>query len=112
MNLAQQLDTSQFCGPTASTVQAADAYLRTRERGLAAGKALEIPSVASVFVSQRDKATDPMPSREMHGAPGLTMVEKIYHSHRALLEGERWQTRVALGARLPRVCGRPPRRRT
>ena len=33
-----------------------------------------------------------MPSREMHGALRLAMVEKIYHSHRALLEGERWRT--------------------
>ncbi len=113
MNLAQQLDTSQFCGPAASAVQAADAYLRTRERGLAAGKALEIPSVASVFVSQgtrwpiRCRPEKCMARSDWRWSRRSTTP--IAHCWKANDGGPRRRPR---GSVCHRFCGRPPRRRT
>jgi transaldolase len=84
-------------------LQSAEAYLRALERRHAAGQALDIPSVASVFVSRWDTAADPLLPRELHGKLGLAMSQKVYSSYQALLAGERWQVLEAAGARPQRV---------
>ena len=84
-------------------LQTAEAYLRALERRLAAGEALAVPSVASVFVSRWDKAADSLLPKGVHGTLGLAMAQKVYASYRALLKGERWQALAAAGARPQRV---------
>lgn len=84
-------------------LQTADAYLRALERRQAAGLPLDVPSVASVFVSRWDTAADPLLPRELHNRLGLAMAQKVYSSYRALLASERWQALAAAGASPQRV---------
>lgn len=84
-------------------LQTADAYLRALETRAEAGRSLDVPSVASVFVSRWDKAADPMLPRSQHGRLGLAVTQKVYASYRALLAEDRWQRLAAAGARPQRV---------
>lgn len=84
-------------------LQTADAYLRALERRRAAGLPLDVPSVASVFVSRWDTAVDPLLPRDLHDRLGLAMAQKVFSSYRALLASERWQALAAAGARPQRV---------
>jgi transaldolase len=84
-------------------LQTADAYIRALERRSAAGEALDVPSVASVFVSRWDKAADALLPKELHGRLGLAVTEKVYASYRSLLADERWAKLAAGGARPQRV---------
>lgn len=84
-------------------LQAAEAYLRALERRLAAGQDLDVPSVASVFVSRWDKAADPMLPSHLHATLGLAMAKKAYGCYRNLFAGERWGRLVTAGARPQRL---------
>jgi len=84
-------------------LQTAETYLRALERRKEAGQPLDVPSVASVFVSRWDKAADPMLPVPMHGKLGLAVTQKVYASYRAVLASERWATLAAAGARPQRV---------
>jgi transaldolase len=84
-------------------LQTADAYLRALEQRQADGLSLDVPSVASLFVSRWDKAADPLLPRELHGRLGVAVVEKVYASYRSLLTSERWKALAAKGARPQRV---------
>lgn len=84
-------------------LQTADAYMRALERRLAAGKPLDVPSVASVFISRWDSAADPMLPVELHGRLGLAVAQKVYSAYRQVLTSERWQTLVAAGAKAQRL---------
>lgn len=84
-------------------LQTADAYLRALERRAAAGLPVDVPSVASVFVSRWDKAADPLLPRPLHGTLGLAVTQKVYASYRSLLEEERWKALAEAGARPQRV---------
>ena len=84
-------------------LQSAEAYLRALERRLAAGQPLDVPSVASLFISRWDTAADPLLPRELHSKLGLAMSQKVYSSYRALLASERWQVLEAAGARPQRI---------
>lgn len=84
-------------------LQTAETYLRALERRAEAGQPLDVPSVASLFVSRWDKAADPMLPVPMHGKLGLAVTQKVYASYRAMLEGERWAKLAAKGARPQRV---------
>lgn len=71
----------------------------------AAGQPLDVPSVASVFASRRDKAADPLLSASLHGRLGLAVTQQVHASYRSLLSGHRRQV-LALaraGARPLRV---------
>jgi transaldolase len=84
-------------------LRTADAYIRALERRSAAGEPLDVPSVASVFVSRWDKAADALLPKELHGRLGLAFTEKVYASYRSLLTDERWAKLAAGGARPQRV---------
>ncbi len=84
-------------------LQTADAYMRALERRADAGLPLDVPSVASVFVSRWDRAADPLLPQELHGRLGLAVTQKVYASYRSLLAGERWSRLAAAGARPQRV---------
>lgn len=80
-------------------LQTADAYLRALERRAAASLPLDVPSVASVFVSRWDAAADPLLPATLHGRLGLAITQKVYAAHRMLLGGQRWQDLAAAGAK-------------
>jgi transaldolase len=84
-------------------LQTAETYLRALERRAEAGQPLDVPSVASVFVSRWDKAADPMLPAPMHGKLGLAVTQKVYASYRAMLASERWAKLAGQGARAQRV---------
>jgi len=84
-------------------LQTADAYQRALERRAAASLPLDVPSVASVFVSRWDAAADPLLPAGLHGRLGLAVTEKIYAAYRVLLDGPRWQALAAAGARPQRL---------
>ncbi|MGH2927110.1 MAG: transaldolase family protein, partial [Solirubrobacteraceae bacterium] len=81
-------------------LQTAEAYERGLERRAAAGQPLDVPSVASLFVSRWDRAADPLLPAALHGRLGLAVTEKVYLSYCALLEDRRWQ-RVESGGACP-----------
>jgi len=87
----------------AQYLQAADAYMRALEHRLAAGKPLDIPSVASIFVSRWDSAADPMLPAELHGTLGLAIAQKAYAAYRKILASERWQALASAGAKVQRL---------
>jgi transaldolase len=84
-------------------LQTADAYLRALQRRAAAALPLDVPSVASVFVSRWDAAADPLLPAALHGKLGLAITEKIYAAHRALLAEQRWQDLATAGAKPQRL---------
>lgn len=92
-------------------LQTADAYQRALERRAAASLPLDVPSVASVFVSRWDAAADPLLPAGLHGRLGLAVTEKIYAAYRALLDGPRWQALAAAGPVRNGCCGRRRRPR-
>ncbi len=84
-------------------LRAADAYIRALERRHDRGEDLAVTSVASIFVSRWDSATDPLLPPALHGRLGLAMAVKVYSSYRSLIRSERWQRLAAEGARPQRV---------
>jgi len=84
-------------------LQTAETYLRALERRAEAGQPLDVPSVASIFVSRWDKAADPMLPVSMHGKLALAITQKVYASYRTILASERWATLASAGARAQRV---------
>jgi transaldolase len=84
-------------------LRAADTYMRALERRANAGLSVDVPSVASIFVSRWDKAADPMLPAPLHGQLGLAITQKVYASYRSLLAGDRWRALATAGARPQRV---------
>lgn len=84
-------------------LRTADAYIRALQRRAAEGQPLNIPSVASIFVSRWDKAADPLLPASLHGKLGLAITNKVYASYRALLDDDRWTSLAAAGAQPQRV---------
>lgn len=84
-------------------LQTAGAYLRALERRRSAGQSLDVPSVASIFVSRWDKAADPLLPVALRGRLGLAVAQKVYASYRRLLDDDRWKALAAAGARPQRV---------
>jgi transaldolase len=81
---------------------AADAYTRGIERRVEAGLDPYVPSVASVFVSRWDGGTGPLPA-DLHLQLGLLMARRTYVAYRELLDGDRWQRLLNVGARPQRL---------
>jgi transaldolase len=84
-------------------LRTADAYTRALERRAASSQPLDIPSVASVFVSRWDKAADALLPKSLHGRLGLAVTQEVYASYRSLLSEERWTKLADAGARPQRV---------
>ncbi len=83
--------------------QTAHAYLRALEQRARVGAPLDVPCVASVFVSRWDVAADPLLPAPLRGRLGLAVAEKVYASYRSLLTAGRWADLAAAGARPQRV---------
>lgn len=84
-------------------LQTAAAYMRAMEKRAAAGQPLDVPSVASLFISRWDKAADSLLPVSAHGQLGLAVANKVYASHRAMLEDDRWKALEQAGAKPQRV---------
>jgi transaldolase len=84
-------------------LQTAEAYMRGLGRRRDAGLTLDVPSVASVFVSRWDAAADPLLPPELQGRLGLAVTQQVYTSYRRLLDDERWQELATAGAKQQRV---------
>ena len=82
---------------------AAEAYLRGLERRLAAGLTLRVSSVASVFISPWDMATQPAAPPALQDRLGIAIAWRCYTACAELLATPRWQTLAAAGARPQRL---------
>lgn len=82
---------------------AAEAYLRGLERRNTQGLPLPVGSVASVFVSRWDAASDPRIPAEHRGTLGVHMMQRIYAAYVDVLATDRWRVLAARGARPQRV---------
>ncbi|MDQ4071118.1 MAG: transaldolase, partial [Actinomycetota bacterium] len=88
---------------TGHYVAAAEAWLRGMERRASAGAALDVASVASVFVSRWDSAADPHLPDGLRGTTGVASARSTYASYREMLAGDRWAALAARGAAPQRV---------
>ena len=81
----------------------ADAYMRGIERRLEAGLDLNVPSVASVFVSRWDAAVIGRVPDHLRGRLGLAVGLKTYQAYRQLMDSDRWQRLANAGAHVQRL---------
>ena len=84
-------------------VAAAEAYMRGLERRVASGLALDVPSVASLFVSRWDKATADKAPTELRNRLGIAVSKLTYKAYRGLMDSARWQRLENFGARPQRL---------
>lgn len=82
---------------------AADAYLCGLERRRAAGLALRVPSVASLFVSRWDKAIMGKAPVSLRNRLGIAIAQRTYCAYRDLLDSARWRRLADAGARPQRL---------
>ena len=82
---------------------AAEAYLRGIERRLAAGLDLRVGSVASLFISRWDVASNGQLPTELHNRLGIAVGQQTYRAYRELLASPRWQKLAAAGAQPQRL---------
>lgn len=73
-------------------------YLRGLERRLRMGVPLTVASVASVFISRWDAATNPHLPRTSHNLMGLRFARAIDQQHHSTLSTPRWTRLTAVGA--------------
>jgi len=82
---------------------AVEAYLRGIERRLAAGMDLRVGSVASLFISRWDVASNGQLPVELHNRLGIAVGQQTYRAYRELLASPRWQKLAAAGAQPQRL---------
>ena len=87
----------------AQYLAAAEAYLRGIERRLAAGKDARVASVASLFISRWDVASNKTLPAELHNQLGVAVAQQTWRAYRQLLATPRWQALAAAGARPQRL---------
>ncbi len=75
-----------------------DSYIRGLEQRRQAGLTLRVASVASVFVSRWDRATNPFLPPTWQNQVGLTMASDIYRGHWRTLASRRWALLASSGA--------------
>jgi len=85
------------------TLAAANAYLRGIERRIAAGRAPQVTSVLSLFVSRWDKAVADQVPEELHNRLGIAIALRTYLAFLELYASPRWQELAAAGARPQRM---------
>jgi transaldolase len=88
---------------TEHCMAAAEAWLRGLERRLAAGRRLNVESVASMFVSRWDVAVKAEISPQFHNRLGIAMAMRAYKAQHDLLASQRWRRLAAAGARPQRL---------
>ncbi|MFC5441622.1 transaldolase [Rhodanobacter ginsenosidimutans] len=81
----------------------AEAYMRGIERRIAAGLDPKVGSVASVFVSRWDVASNKQLPPELHNKLGIAVIQQTYRAYRELLASPRWQKLAAAGAQPQRL---------
>ncbi|MEO7051334.1 MAG: transaldolase [Rhodanobacter sp.] len=81
----------------------AEAYMRGIERRIEAGLDPHVRSVASLFVSRWDVASNPQLPQELHNTLGIAVAQQTYRAYRTLLASARWQKLAAAGADPQRV---------
>ncbi|MDE2599011.1 MAG: transaldolase [Rhodocyclaceae bacterium] len=81
----------------------AEAYMRGLERRHAAGLALDIPSVASLFVSRWDVAVAGKVPERLVNKLGIAIGARTYRAYRELLASARWKRLEAAGAKPQRL---------
>ena len=81
----------------------AEAYMRGIERRIAAGLDPRVGSVASLFISRWDVASNPQLPVELHNKLGIAVGQKTYRAYRDLLASPRWQKLAAAGAQPQRL---------
>jgi transaldolase len=79
-------------------VASAQAYLSAIERRIAAGRDPRVASVASLFVSRWDVATQDKLPAELRNRLGIAVAMQTYRAYRELLAGPRWKKLAAAGA--------------
>jgi transaldolase len=82
---------------------AADAYLKGLERRVDAGLSADVRSVASLFISRWDVAAAGMVPTKLRNTLGIAVSKQTYKVYRDLLESDRFQRLVNLGARPQRL---------
>ena len=87
----------------AQYVAAAEAYLRGIERRIDAGLDPRVGSVASLFISRWDVASNKQLPAELHNKLGIAVGQQTYRAYRQLLESPRWQKLAAAGAQPQRL---------
>src|SRR5215471_1103695 len=88
---------------TASTLAAAEAFLRGIERRIDAGLQADIGSVASVFVSRWDAAVADKVPAALKNRLGIAIAKRTYKAYRELLGSSRWERVYNSGARPQRL---------
>jgi transaldolase len=81
----------------------AEAYMRGIERRIEAGLDPKVGSVASVFVSRWDVASNKQLPPELHNKLGIAVIQQTYRAYRDLLASPRWQKLAAAGAQPQRL---------
>jgi transaldolase len=81
----------------------ANAYIRGMERRAAAGLSLDIPSVASLFISRWDQSIAGKVAPALRNTLGIAVGQQVYKAYCDLLDSERWQRIAALGAKPQRL---------
>ncbi len=81
----------------------AEAYLRGIERRIAAGLDPQVASVASLFISRWDVASNKQLPDELHNKLGIAVGQQTYRAYRELLASTRWQKLATAGAQPQRL---------
>ncbi len=82
---------------------AAEAYMRGIERRIDAKLDPRVGSVASLFISRWDVASNKQLPDELHNKLGIAVGQQTYRAYRELLDSPRWQKLAAAGARPQRL---------
>ncbi len=81
----------------------AEAYTRGIERRVEAGLPAYVASVASLFISRWDPATNKDLPAELQNGVGLAVGRQSYVAYREFFGSERWQALIAKGAKPQRL---------
>src|SRR5262249_11865295 len=79
-------------------VACAEAYMRAIERRIAAGRDPRVASVASLFISRWDVATQDQLPAELRNRLGIAVAKQTYRAYRELLASSRWKKLAGAGA--------------
>jgi len=75
-----------------------EAYMRGIERRLQAGLDPRVGSVASLFISRWDVASNKQLPDELHNKLGIAVGQQTYRAYRQMLASPRWQKLADAGA--------------
>lgn len=87
----------------AQYLAAAEAYLRGIERRIAVSLSPQVGSVASLFISRWDVASNKQLPKELHNRLGIAVGQQTYRAYRHLLASPRWKKLAAAGAQPQRL---------